>query len=394
MDGLSNISSSISDTFSNSKNQIVTARDRMKEYSRVLSSRTSTQIRKKTQAHNNQEKNSQFTSPDSKRLFTSSIPTSTARKVDVEEKWTKLKSQWGENMNKNNIRNYMKSTAAFKNNVVESKFVRHVKKELKETDAKKIIVNMTAWKAKSEPEETVENSTAREQPKNPTPTSSASKRAVGATSGTISSLSRVADTVRTRRQKAFERETEMKRRPSYFSPPARDKAKSSAFSFLVSPLRSQQKSSKVTECIVFTEDSKDFLSPARSYGGLTTGSLSSFCTVESFLSPTKAGIVGCQNRYEPYLHKIRGPCELCVFRLSDSEKEKLDAQGRHLMVQFTTGGCRDCKAFPKDDGELPVRLCQKCFTNSHRHIQTRRRKKGSGSHIGYSFATVSEGEIR
>ena len=134
-----------------------------------------------------------------------------------------------------------------------------------------------------------------------------------------------------------------------------------------------------------------FKSPARSYAEQSLASLRSNCTVQSFVSPTKEALVGCQQKFDPFLHKTRGACELCVFRLSETEREKLDANGRHLLVQFTTGGCADCSAFPKSIGELQVRLCNKCHTASHRRVQTRRRKKGNGTVIGYSFATVSKG---
>ena len=134
-------------------------------------------------------------------------------------------------------------------------------------------------------------------------------------------------------------------------------------------------------------------SPLRSITEQSIGSLSSQCTVRSFVSPTKEGILGCQNKFDPFLHKTSGACELCIFRLPDIEKERLDEQGRHLLVQFTTGGCRDCSAFPKASHEPQVRLCQRCYSVSHRQMQTRQRKKGNGSIIGYSFSKVSKGNL-
>jgi len=118
-------------------------------------------------------------------------------------------------------------------------------------------------------------------------------------------------------------------------------------------------------------------------------SLSSQCTVESFVSPTREGMRGCQSKFDPFLHKDRLPCELCLFRLSEKEKEKLDEQGRHLLVQFTTGGCRDCQAFSKSiHDSLVTRLCRKCHYASHREAPKRCRKKGNDATTGYSFAKV------
>jgi hypothetical protein len=105
-------------------------------------------------------------------------------------------------------------------------------------------------------------------------------------------------------------------------------------------------------------------------------SLSSQCTVTSFASPRKLGIRGCQSKYDPYHHKQKGPCELCVFRLSEAEKETLDTKGRHFMVQFTTGGCTNCQVFPKDFDEPTVRLCPKCYSISHREATKNIKERG------------------
>jgi hypothetical protein len=128
-------------------------------------------------------------------------------------------------------------------------------------------------------------------------------------------------------------------------------------------------------------------SPQKVFSPRSYSSLSSQCSIQSFQSPGKAGIVGCQSRYNPYLHHLKGPCELCIFQLSDKDKDELDTHGRHLLVQFTTGGCTDCLAFPTTFDEAPVRLCPRCYSNSHRPKQNRCRKKGNDSaRIGYMFA--------
>jgi len=98
-------------------------------------------------------------------------------------------------------------------------------------------------------------------------------------------------------------------------------------------------------------------------------SLSSQCSVVTFSSPRREGRRGCQSKFQPFLHESRGPCELCVFFLSDDDKAMLDATGRHIRVMFTSGGCcKTCDIFPREFDEPPVRLCRQCFFNTHREI--------------------------
>jgi hypothetical protein len=69
------------------------------------------------------------------------------------------------------------------------------------------------------------------------------------------------------------------------------------------------------------------------------------------------------------MHAFRAPCDLCVFYLSEEERLLLDATGRHLRVMYTAGGCcRECQVFARGTDEAPVRLCRKCFFNSHRDV--------------------------
>ena len=97
-------------------------------------------------------------------------------------------------------------------------------------------------------------------------------------------------------------------------------------------------------------------------------SLSSQCSVTTFQSPRREGIRGCQKKFNPNLHSYRGPCELCVFFLSDKDKATLDATGRHYRVMFTAGGCcKTCQVFPRTRDDVPARLCRLCYGNSHRN---------------------------
>jgi hypothetical protein len=73
----------------------------------------------------------------------------------------------------------------------------------------------------------------------------------------------------------------------------------------------------------------------------------------------------CRNPYVPGLHAVRGHCQVCVFRLSEADRARLELNGRSLLVNFTTGGCISCEAFPPGDDEEPVRICKKCFFDTH-----------------------------
>jgi len=78
------------------------------------------------------------------------------------------------------------------------------------------------------------------------------------------------------------------------------------------------------------------------------------------------GPIICDNTYMPNLQSKRGPCQVCVFRMSDEEKAKFELNKRHLAVNMTRGGCMTCRAFPSQEGEDPVRICRLCFFNTHK----------------------------
>jgi ribosomal protein L40E len=86
----------------------------------------------------------------------------------------------------------------------------------------------------------------------------------------------------------------------------------------------------------------------------------------------------CDNTFLPNLHAMLAPCQVCVFRLSDSDKKKLEKNGRHLNVYKTKGGCDECLAFPSQEGEDPVRLCRQCFFDTHK-LRPKKEEPFSGS---------------
>jgi len=74
----------------------------------------------------------------------------------------------------------------------------------------------------------------------------------------------------------------------------------------------------------------------------------------------------CSLKYVPQLHKSRAACERCLYWASADEKERFEATGYHLRIMKCRGGCdRDCAVFPRMKNEFPVRLCKKCFFDTH-----------------------------
>lgn len=110
------------------------------------------------------------------------------------------------------------------------------------------------------------------------------------------------------------------------------------------------------------------VSPARSYAS-TGSSVEIDHLPRSPLRPVpleeSVGPV-CDHEYIAKLHKTRGPCSVCLYHLSDTERAEHDKNGRHYRVISTFGGCLDCEVFPNDEGEEPVRLCKKCFFDTHK----------------------------
>lgn len=75
----------------------------------------------------------------------------------------------------------------------------------------------------------------------------------------------------------------------------------------------------------------------------------------------------CSNKYIPNLHKTRDGCERCLYWASPEEKDKFQARGHHLRIMMVRGGCnRECTIFPREKNECPVRLCKKCYFDTHR----------------------------
>lgn len=394
-------SASISNSFSKSKKKIASTGDKVRNYSRDLTKRASDRIK------------NDVTSSMGTPSFMSSTLSSTRKLggkiIDEFREKDKVKQLRGFDKNSRGLPNFMRPTATFSKKVSQTQSSVHEKAELKRINAMKIKVNLTPWKNKPSPIPTsvmVDEDSKGLVSSPHSPRRSQGKEPMSPTfAGTISSTTKVETTRLIQQQKAKDKESEIEKCIVNLSPRGENVEKSPPFLkhnldsagprtprgvFGLKSPRSQCSSMKARATSVATQKIR-YESPRA--GDKSVASLSSYCTVGSFVSPIKAGIPGCQNKFDSFLYKTRGACELCVFQLSASERSKLDERGRHLLVQFTTGGCRDCKAFPKPKGTPPVRLCRKCHASSHRQVQLRRRKKGNGTLIGYSFAKVTEGKI-
>lgn len=78
-------------------------------------------------------------------------------------------------------------------------------------------------------------------------------------------------------------------------------------------------------------------------------------------------IITCSSKYIPNLHAKRDACERCLFWASGEEKARYIETGHHLRIMMVRGGCgADCSVFPRQPDEHPVRLCKKCYFDTHK----------------------------
>jgi len=98
-------------------------------------------------------------------------------------------------------------------------------------------------------------------------------------------------------------------------------------------------------------------------------SMGSHCTINSVpRSPYgkhPPDMLMCKNNFIVKLHVKPMGCQVCIFKLSEAEKDEYEKHERHLRVATTCGGCADCAIFPSAVEEDPVRLCKKCFFDTH-----------------------------
>jgi hypothetical protein len=77
--------------------------------------------------------------------------------------------------------------------------------------------------------------------------------------------------------------------------------------------------------------------------------------------------VACTDKWSFDIHNNRDGCDHCLDFASPSEKRKFEEDGHHYRINRVRSGCsRSCPIFPRKDDEPPVRLCRKCFHDTHR----------------------------
>jgi hypothetical protein len=80
----------------------------------------------------------------------------------------------------------------------------------------------------------------------------------------------------------------------------------------------------------------------------------------------------CSNKFAFNLHHTMGPCDRCWSLSSPDEKAKFTARGAHLRIARTRGGCdQNCRVFPPENDEPALRLCRKCFFDTHQRDGSR-----------------------
>ena len=77
--------------------------------------------------------------------------------------------------------------------------------------------------------------------------------------------------------------------------------------------------------------------------------------------------VSCDKKWDPNMHRRRRGCERCILFSSERDIQKFNKLGHSPSIMLTRGGChRECVYFKRKKTEVCVRLCQKCFHDTHR----------------------------
>jgi len=89
-------------------------------------------------------------------------------------------------------------------------------------------------------------------------------------------------------------------------------------------------------------------------------------TVPIYRQPVDNKVNTCDKKWIVDLHGSRTGCERCLRLASEEDRKRFDEVGHHYRICRVRGGCtRDCKLFPRAINEQPVRLCRKCFYDTH-----------------------------
>uniref|UniRef100_A0A7S1Z8S8 Myosin motor domain-containing protein n=1 Tax=Ditylum brightwellii TaxID=49249 RepID=A0A7S1Z8S8_9STRA len=74
----------------------------------------------------------------------------------------------------------------------------------------------------------------------------------------------------------------------------------------------------------------------------------------------------CYDAWQPNMHESIDGCERCMYYLTDEERRFFDIKGHHPRINLVRGGCSpSCPIFPRNEHEHPVRICHKCYHQTH-----------------------------
>lgn len=88
----------------------------------------------------------------------------------------------------------------------------------------------------------------------------------------------------------------------------------------------------------------------------------------------------CTDKWKSTVHGFKDACDRCLDLASGREKREFYAKGHHPRIMLTRGGCAmECKLYESRDESRPVRLCRKCFDDTHRIKRSKSRSRSRSS---------------
>mmetsp|Transcript_14935 Transcript_14935/g.18757 ORF Transcript_14935/g.18757 Transcript_14935/m.18757 type:complete len:535 (+) Transcript_14935:359-1963(+) len=83
-------------------------------------------------------------------------------------------------------------------------------------------------------------------------------------------------------------------------------------------------------------------------------------------TPTRKTVTYCALKWDPVKHPSNGGCDRCLHFASAKEVKQFQETGHHFRIIRSRGGCgHNCSFFPRREDENCVRLCRKCFYDTH-----------------------------
>ena len=83
-------------------------------------------------------------------------------------------------------------------------------------------------------------------------------------------------------------------------------------------------------------------------------------------TPAPKTVTHCALKWDPVKHPTNGGCDRCLHFASAKEVKQFEETGHHFRIIRSRGGCgHNCSFFPRREDENCVRLCRKCFYDTH-----------------------------